>query len=104
MVTMVYWSAHKSAKESARRAPAFQGPTLWTFSESGILTDGPTARAELQWKALLRVQETKTQFLLYPQTQIAYVIPKRFFQSGSQIEGFRELVRRIIPGSSLKGC
>jgi len=100
LVAMVYSNSHTAAKSLMRNTPALQGPTRWTFSETGIKTDGPTAHAELQWNSFLQVRETREQFLLYPQKHLAKVIPKRCFSSEIEIDRFRELVRRRVPTAS----
>jgi YcxB-like protein len=102
LVTIVYWSCHRAAKSLLRNTPALRGPTRWTFSETGITTEGPTARAELQWQSLLRVRETKQQFLLYPQKNLACFISKRFISSEVEIDELRELIRRHVPTASLR--
>jgi hypothetical protein len=102
LVAMVYSNSHTAAKSFMRNTPALQGPTRWTFSENGIIADGPTAHIELQWNSFLQVRETREQFLLYPQKHLANVIPKRCFSSDIEIGRFRELVRRRVPIASLR--
>ena len=102
LVAMVYSNSHTAAKSLMRNSPALQGPTRWTFSESGIRTDGPTSHTELQWNSFLQVRETREQFLLYPQKHLANVIPKRCFASEIELGRFRELVRRSVPMASLR--
>jgi len=62
----------------------------------------PTGSSNIEWKAFIRVRETGLQFLLYPQDQIAYVIPKRFFSTKEQITRFKEMIRRRVPAATLQ--
>lgn len=95
-------SSFIAAKSLVRNTPALQGPTRWTFSDAGIRTDGPTAQSEVQWKSFTQIRETKRQFLLYPQNNIAYVVPKRCFSTVNEMVTFREMVRKRFPSAKLQ--
>jgi YcxB-like protein len=102
LIAMIHVTSGNTAKSLLRNAPALKGPTRWIFSDNGIETYGPTAQAEMKWKAFTRVRETKRQFLLYPQDNIAYVIPKHCFQTEIEIGRLREMIRRCVPTPSLQ--
>ena len=102
LLAAIYVSSFFAAKSLLRNTPALQGPTRWTFSDAGIRTDGPTAQSEVQWKSFTQIRETKRQFLLYPQNNIAYVVPKRCFPTENEIVTFREMVRKCFPAAKLR--
>jgi len=102
-VARVHAASYLAARSRLRDTPPeLKGPTRWTFSESESTAESPAARAEFQWRSVLRVRETKRQFLLFPQKQIAGVIPKRCFLSETEISEFREMVRRCVPTATLQ--
>jgi len=102
LIGVIHITSRKGAKSLMANVPGLKGPTSWIFSESGIETDGPTSRAEIQWKSFTRVRETKRQFLLYPQDNLAYIVPKRCFQTEIEIGRLREMVRRCVPTAALQ--
>jgi hypothetical protein len=104
LVGAIHLNSRKAAKSLLRSAPARQGPTHWLFSDSEVQMIAPTGSSNIEWKAFIRVRETGLQFLLYPQDQIAYVIPKRSFSTKEQISRFKELIRREapVPGAAVE--
>jgi len=102
LYAMVYASSYSSARSILRNTPALQGPTVWAFTENGISVVGPTARGELQWKSFLQVRETREQFLLYQNKNLANIIPKRSFATHTEISRLREMIRRQVPTASLR--
>ena len=102
LVANIHMNARKAAKSLLQSTPSAQGPMHWLFSDGAIRLDSPTGSSHLEWAAYIRVRETTVQFLLYPQTQIAYVIPKRCFSSNEQVGRFREMIRRHVPTATLQ--
>jgi hypothetical protein len=102
LIAVIHISSRNAAKSLLANAPGLEGPTRWIFSENGVETDGPTSRAEMQWKSFTRVRETKRQYLLYPQDNVAYIIPQRCFQSEIEIGRLREIVRRCVATATLQ--
>jgi hypothetical protein len=93
-IAMLFWSAQAAARATFRANPSLQGPTLWSFSEDGIVTVGPAGRTQLQWTNYFLARETGTLFLLFPQQHLANVIPKRAFANDQEIAAFRELLAK----------
>ncbi len=102
LVAAIRLNSKKPAKSLLQSTPSLQGPTHWLFSDGGIRVDSPTASSHIEWKTYVRVRETGMQFLLYPQTQLAHVIPKRFFSTKEQVSSFREMIRRRVPTATLQ--
>ena len=102
LVLVIRLNSRRAAKSLLQHTPSLQGPTHWLFSEDGIRVDSPTASSHIEWKTYVQVRETETQFLLYPQTQFAHVIPKRFFSTKGHVHGFRQMLRRSVPTATLQ--
>src|SRR5712692_2572218 len=94
-----YFAARKYLRKNANVA----GPLSYIFSDRGIDVSGPHSQGHLNWGAILRAQETRSQFLLYPQTAIAHVIPKRFLANADQQSSLRALVRAHVKNAKLLG-
>ena len=86
---------------SARKNPNLHGDSVYTLSPAGVRIRGPHGEAELRWSAFVRAKELKWAFLLYPQKNVAHVIPKRGFQSNEDVLQCRELLRQNITKSKL---
>jgi len=102
LLVTVRWNASRTAKDLLKNSPALRGPTRWSFSDAGIQVSGPTGNSNVEWKAFIKAQETEPQFLLYPYTHIAYVIPKRYFAGQEEIRDFREMLRRNVSEAKLR--
>jgi hypothetical protein len=92
-----------AARKYLRKNPNVAGPLSYTFSDRGIEVLGPHSQGRLDWEAILRAQETRSLFLLYPQTAIAHVIPKRFLANTDQQTSLRALVRAHVKNAKLLG-
>jgi hypothetical protein len=102
LVVAIRLNSKKAAKSLLQSTPSLQGPTHWLFSDDGIRVDSPTASSHIEWRTYVRVRETETQFLLYPQTQFAHVIPKRFFSTKEHVNSFRQMIRRSVATATLQ--
>jgi hypothetical protein len=87
-----YWAAKSLYKNNAN----LWSPSHWSFSDELITLRTATGSAELSWVTFTRARETRELFLLYPQKNLAYPVPKRAFANEQEIAAFRELVRRHI--------
>ena len=95
-------SSFIAARSLVKHTTAMQGPTRWSFSDEVSRTDGPTAKSEVQWKSFTQIRETRRQFLLYPQTNMAYVIPKHCFTTENEVVTFREMILKCFPTAKLQ--
>lgn len=102
LVAMIHLTSRKAAKSLLQSTPSLKGPTHWLFSDGAIRVDSPTGSSHIEWPTYMCARETTMQFLLYPQTQIAHVIPKRCFATKEQVTRFREMVRRQVPSATLQ--
>jgi hypothetical protein len=93
-------------RRNARKQLAAQSylrePITYIFTCETITGTGPSAHWSIAWNVLKRVRETKTLFLLYHAPNIAVVVPKRFFQSPSEIEKWRQLVVTYVDAKRIE--
>jgi hypothetical protein len=66
--------------------------TIFIFSDQGLKTETETYSSNMKWNRFSKVKETKTDFIFYPQENVFFVIPKRFYQNSIQIDTFKRLV------------
>lgn len=86
---------------SASKNPNLQGGSAYGLSHTGVSVRGPHGDSDLKWSAFVRAKELKWAFLLYPQKNLAHIIPKRDFASEADILQCRELLRQNINKSKL---
>jgi hypothetical protein len=79
-----------------RKSPNLQGPVKFEFDEQGYVINGPHARGEVKWSALLKWKEGKHAFLLFTHPVMASVVPKGFFSSPSDITSLRALLQAKV--------
>jgi YcxB-like protein len=82
-----------SARKRFRTDPRLQQLISYTFSPSEIVIRASVGDSRLNWTAFAEVLETRKYFLLYPQSALAHVLPKRCFASQAEVEAFRQLLR-----------
>lgn len=72
--------------------PSAQGPHLWEISDDGIKATGPLSSVDMKWQAILRVRESKDDFLFYTATRFSRFLPKRVFANEEEIGDLRRLI------------
>jgi len=92
-----------SSKKYLQRNPRLAGPNTYTFSASGVDVVTAESQSHLNWAAIQEARETRAQFLLYPQTAIAHVIPRRCFANAEQEANLRNLLRNHVKKIKLRG-
>lgn len=97
-LAVIHGFAYYGAWSLTRSKPIALEPVTYEFSPDGISHVGPTSSGRANWTTYLRIRETSEQFLLYVQKRLANVLPKRAFQSGDEMQQFRELVRENFQG------
>ena len=95
-------SPYISAKKRIRTDPRLGSPIVYSFSPTNVEICSSTGDANLNWTAFLEALETRSHFFLYPQAQVAYVLPKRCFAGASEIGELRSLLRSAIPKAKLR--
>jgi len=79
----------------------FKHGVSYVFSPAGIYVETSVAKADLQWRAILQVVETKTSFFLFPAANIAHTLPKRCLADSDDIRALRELLRTNVTKAKL---
>ncbi len=74
----------------------FTGPIATEFSNDVISTESKVGASQLNWDIYSSALESDDAFLLMITKQTFSIVPKRDFQSASQIDEFRALVERKL--------
>jgi hypothetical protein len=82
-----------SAKRHARRLPDLNNMVKWQITDFELHNSTEGADARFEWDKIIKVQERKNGFLLFPQPRLAHWIPKHGFQSEADIQLFREFAK-----------
>ncbi len=82
-------------KQAKKLAIITEDATL-SFNENGLKTKSDSTSFETTWERFAKICETKTDFVFFPQENIFYPIPKRFFKNKSQIDDFKKLVSQKL--------
>ena len=82
-----------SAKRNFRKNPSANKTIRWTISEQGLKNETEGAETRFMWDKLIKVEEGKSGFLLFPQPRLAHWIPKSSFRNDKEMNNFRNLVR-----------
>lgn len=88
-----------SAKLSFKRDFAGQGKVEVATSQSGIQFLSAKGTGDLNWDAFVRYAETKHLFMLYPQSSLFNIIPKRAFPP-QDLPEFRQVLQRNLAAKS----
>ena len=75
----------------------------YNFTVHGIHIESSVAKADLQWAAIRQGVETQTLFLLFPNKNVAHIVPKRCLADTSEIETMRRLIRANVSRAKLHG-
>jgi hypothetical protein len=70
--------------------------TRFNFSESGMESKCKLCSSKMTWERITKVCETKIDFVVFPQENMFYPIPKRLFESKTQIGEFKKLVKQKL--------
>ena len=81
------------AIRSARKLPNLNNFIRWHISESELRNATVGEESTFIWDKITKIHEREKGFLLFPQPNIAFWIPKRGFQSELDMELFREIAR-----------
>jgi hypothetical protein len=90
-----------SAKKNFRKNPNANKTIRWTFRAKWLVNETEGAETRFMWEKLIKIEERKSGFLLFPQLRLAHWIPKNSFRNNTEIHRFRNLVRNH--GITLKG-
>jgi hypothetical protein len=81
------------AKKQFRKNPSANAVISWKISEVMLEITTPGSQTSFRWKMLVGMRQVSDGFLLFPQTRIAYWIPKHAFQSEEDQASFADMAR-----------
>ena len=91
-----------SAKKQMKTNPHLSAPSTFTFSDQGLGSVGPHSEAQTDWNGFVTARETSKLFLIYPQSGVARIVPKRFFASPGDESQAREILRSHVKDAKLR--
>lgn len=88
MAISIYFGVWKQAEKVSKIITRAK----YTFTEQGLQAITDSSSSQMDWNRLSKIKETKKDFIFYPQENVFFVIPKRFYQDQFQIGSFRKLI------------
>ena len=79
-----------------RRLASDRKHYTWRFFDDHIETESALGSATFQWRLFVRVRETRSLFLFFPQRNLCHVIPKRALATGLQVNEVRRLAKTTL--------
>lgn len=79
----------------------FQKQFSYTFSDTGYDTTNAEANSSGSWNNILRAIESQHSFNLFIHKNFFLLVPKRCFASPTDIQRFRDLLRRNLGGKAV---
>lgn len=66
------------------------------FNEDAILCESSAASSIVNWSIIKSLEEGRTAFYLFIESNSAFIIPKRYFKSEEQLNEFKNLIQSKI--------
>lgn len=88
------WFMRRSLARNFIRDPTWHELFSWRVAEDGILAHRTHVDSRVGWPIIQKVIEDRHVYLLYPQRQVFWIIPKRAFASADDEEQFRAILYR----------
>jgi hypothetical protein len=92
IVIIMFIIGRLSSSRSYKQTSFSKGELKYIFNEDVIEYDAPDSSGNLKWSTLKKFKETKEFFYLYTTSFSAIIIPKRAFNSESDLNAFKSLV------------
>ena len=92
LLLLLLVSTYLGAKKQMKSNKGLQESTRYSFSEDGIDAVAASSSGHTSWSNIREAYETKNNFLLFISNNQMYTIPKRFFESGEQVNTFKLLL------------
>lgn len=86
------------ARQFVKKNPTKLGPSKVSISSHGVDYESLQANTTAKWSAYPRILETKDLFLLYTQSNIAQILPKRCFENPDEINDLRKILTTHYKG------
>jgi hypothetical protein len=79
-----------------KSVPAINEPYIYTFTENELAIAGRLSSTNIKWEAIVKVRESKTDFLFYTTKSFAQFLPKRAFEDTEEMNELRVLLTRNL--------
>jgi hypothetical protein len=94
LLCLLPWFSRRQVRKVFRGSPEAGLEHVWRIDDTSLTFESKGSTARFEWSKLVRVKETKKGFLLFPQPRLAYWVPCSAFSSPSEIDVFRDYIRR----------
>lgn len=91
---------YSRAKGQAKRNSTYKKPLVYTLNQDGITVSQEEQSQSVEWKQLMKVVETSSQYLIYSSKVHAFVFPKAAM--GTQREGIEKLIVKSTADTKVK--
>jgi hypothetical protein len=85
------WLPYRTVR-SYRQRKGMQRQLRMVPTDAGLLGENETGHASVPWTDFLKWKEGHSAFLLYVSDDAFHIVPKHFFQSGTDIAAFRDML------------
>lgn len=100
MLFLIYGVPYFAARTFVKKNPDKLGPNRQEIGPGGASYQSQHGDARLAWSAFQQIRETPELFLFYTQSNFAQIVPKRCFTDQSEIEQYREIIRKYYAGKT----
>ncbi len=84
------WMMVGRAKAQVKRTKAYQKPLAYLVNAEGITVSQDEESSTMEWNRMVKLVETKTQFLVYSSNIHSFIFPK------SMLEGQEDALRQLL--------
>jgi hypothetical protein len=92
------------ARRQYRKVQSLRERIVYRLTGFGIHAEGENFKGEIAWKVVHAVRETRTMFLIYQTSQLAWAVPKRFLPGDAGVDAFRDfLASRLLDSGRYSG-
>lgn len=95
---VTYGAPFLSARSFVKKNADKLGPATHSIGPDGTSNESSHGESKTKWTAYVRIRETPRLFLLYTQTNFAQILPKRCFDSPTEVEKYRQVLRTYYKG------
>ena len=88
------------SRSQVKRNKSYQKPLNYQMNQDGITVSQDELEQTMAWNNLMKIVETKTQFLVYSSRVHAFVFPKKAV--GESCDAVREMLIQYTEGSSVR--
>lgn len=88
------------AKGQVSRNPVYKKPLVYTVSEKGIRVSQDESSQGIEWNQIMKIIETKKQYLIYTNKVNAFIFPKADMED--KLEEIGKLIAKSTDGLSVK--